>query len=40
MIASAQAVGSVGGVVVVELARRADDNYSGLGDNYTAPRTR
>lgn len=27
------------GVVVVENAARADDNYSGRSDNYTTPRT-
>lgn len=32
--------GSAAGVVVVGIAVRASDNYSGLSDNYTTPRTR
>lgn len=32
--------GSAAGVVVVEVAIRASDKYSGLSDNYTTPRTR
>jgi hypothetical protein len=40
VIVRARAGSSFGGVVVVELASRDDDNYSGLSDNYTTPRTR